>query len=157
MENALDIDTLMKISTKCVSELGNRSYDLYMPRFNLETSLAASELLKQMGMQYVFQEGADLSRMIDVAYCQEQELSFSVDHLIHRSFIRVSEQGASRATSPVNLGPSAHSIIGTTAGFRRTMSSRTRFEVNRPFMFMVYHVPSKTSIMLGRVLNPSRV
>lgn len=72
-------------------------------------------------------------------------LALSISEVFHKAFIVVDENGteAAAATAPVFR-------VGSGAG----ASTPLDVTVDRPFLFVIQHVPSGTCLFIGRVTDP---
>ncbi|WNG13421.1 serpin family protein [Cystobacter fuscus] len=113
--------------------LSDSSIALEFPRFEMKQAFSLDEALKALGMVDAFTERADLSGMI-------QQADFRLSVAQHQAFIAVKEQGTEAAAATVvGVGPT---------------SAPPPFIVDRPFLFLIEDVETKSVLFLGRFVNP---
>ncbi|OJH41470.1 serpin family protein [Cystobacter ferrugineus] len=107
---------------------------LGLPRFKVTQATRLDEALKALGMVDAFSEDADLSGV-----SQQEELLISAAQ--HQAFIAVDEKGteAAAATAVVIIEESA---------------PPPPYLVDRPFLFLIEDVETKSVLFLGRLVNP---
>ncbi|CAK1547635.1 unnamed protein product [Leptosia nina] len=116
-----------------VKEFPDDEIIVYLPRFKIESELDLTGSLMAMGVRDLFDDTqADLSDMVNVPTY--------VSKISHKAIIEVTEEGttASAATS---------AIFGNRIG-------STRFEVNRPFGFMIVEKTTNTIAFSGSYNKP---
>lgn len=111
--------------------------ELALPRFQYDTSLNLAETLIDMGMSAAFKGEADFSGIAaDPLF---------VDEVTHKAFISVDEKGTeAAAATEIGLGgggPPNEPIV---------------FNVDRPFIYIIYEQSSGAILFIGRVLDPSQ-
>ena len=112
------------------------SFNVYLPKFKVTTSITLNEKLQKMGMRDVFDASeADLSGITGYK-------ALYVSSAVHKAFIKVDEEGTEAAAS-----------TGIIVGVK---SLPFQFNINRPFMFMIRHKPTGTVLFMGRVMDPSQ-
>lgn len=107
-----------------------------MPRFTFRTPLSLNEILVAMGMPTAFGETADFSGMTT-------EVALLISAVVHETFIAVNEDGteAAAATAVVMDVTSAP-------------AEPEKVVLDRPFLFVVHDIASRTPLVLGRVADP---
>ncbi len=106
----------------------DRSPNLFLPKFNIESNSFLKPLLIDMGMGLAFQEGvSDFSNITDVA--------LTIADLKHKTSLSVTEAGA-LVTEP--------GVVATST-----------FSVNKPFVIAVREKESGRVLMIGKVTNPN--
>lgn len=110
---------------------------LELPKFEMEYEITYNDILKSMGMDKAFDEGAaDFSGIADVS---PQNLYIS--EVKHKTFVSVDEEGT-EAAAVTSVG------VGVT-------SLPPSMIVNRPFVFIIHERESGTNLFLGKVKDPS--
>ncbi len=111
---------------------------LTMPKWTFRTGLALKPLLSALGMPIAFSDAADFSGI-----CPSVPLT--IDEVYHQGFVAVDEQGteASAATAVVMRLVAAPADPLTVV-------------LDRPFLFVVHDVASRTPLFVGRVADPTR-
>lgn len=108
---------------------------LTMPRFEIRTRVTMNEVLERLGMQDAFAPGAaDFSGITG-----RRDVYLSL--VQHEAFVRVDETGTEAAAA--------------TAGGINLVSLPQPVFLDRPFLFMIRDVETKTILFLGRVANPA--
>lgn len=111
--------------------------NLTLPKFKIQgTPISLKRALSELGMPTAFTAQADFSPMT----ASDQ---ITLSDVIHQAFVSVDEQGteAAAATAVIGVGTAAPSKVVT-------------LNVDRPFLFFVRDVPTKTTLFAGRVVNP---
>lgn len=117
---------------------------LRLPRFEYETTLDLTQILKELGMTAIFSTDADFSGIAD-------EPLF-INSATHSAFINVNEQGTEAA---------AATALGVGGGGPPNVPIEVN--VDRPFIYIIYHRTyedasygrSGVVLFVGRVLNPA--
>ncbi|WP_224247291.1 serpin family protein [Hyalangium gracile] len=110
-----------------------RYVDLGFPKFEVKQEFPLVEPLRALGMVDVFSDKADLSGV-------SRQVALKVTAAQHQAFVAVDEEGTEAAaatgvvTGPVSIPP--------------------QFVVDRPFLFLIEDVETKSVLFLGRVVNP---
>jgi serine protease inhibitor len=128
IESRLSADFLGSIRGALVS----RALDVHLPRFEVETSAPLIPKLRELGIRDLF-EHADLSGMTSAE-------SLVISSIEHKAFVSVNEKGTeAAAATAVVAGPP---------------SIPAPFLVDRPFLFLIEHVPTRNVLFLGRYMTP---
>ncbi|OJH41471.1 serpin family protein [Cystobacter ferrugineus] len=106
---------------------------LGFPKFEVKQSFPLDESLKALGMVDAFTPLADLSGV------SRQEALF-ISAAQHQAFIAVDEQGTEAAA--------ATAIVGSVT------SMPEPYVVDRPFLFLIEDVETRSVLFLGRIVNP---
>jgi serpin B len=131
LENTLDNNYLNSI----LSDTRKIRVALSIPRFEVETALELSELLKQMGLHQAFSNQADFSGITG-----NKELR--IDKVFHGAKIKVNETGtkAAAGTATVMVRKSAQIM-------------EISFHANHPFIYYVIDSESRTILFMGRFMG----
>lgn len=140
VEEALDADWFRQTREELAAWQTTWNVNLSMPRFGTEMTVELSETLTEMGMPDAFQISANFAGIADPAATGEP---LFIDLVIHQAFIEVDEEGTEAA---------AATAIGLGGG--GPPNEPFDFQVNRPFVYVVYHRQTGTILFVGRVLNP---
>jgi serpin B len=133
IETALDADGLAAI----LSALESKTVDLKMPKFEFASRFGLAEVLEQMGMPNAFDPDlADLSGI-------DGTRDLYVKDVIHEAYVAVDEEGTEAAA--------ATAII---IGVESMPMTEIELTIDRPFIFVIRHLPTDTILFAGRVLNP---
>lgn len=108
---------------------------LFMPKFCISIGMNLNDVLKKMGVTDIFDPFlADLSNVTGFK-------GMYVSNVHHEVFIKVTEHGTEAAGgSSITSGD---------------LSFTDDFRVNKPFLFLIRHVPTQSIVFLGRVKDPS--
>ncbi|PSP78410.1 serpin family protein [Halobacteriales archaeon QS_1_68_20] len=131
-ERSLDTARL----TELVEGLRRRDGDVTLPKFEVESTLAASEALQALGMERAFDGRADFGGMVD-----GENPGLSIDEVYHQSFVSVDERGTEAAAATGVPMP----VDGPENPFELV--------VDRPFLFAIRDRPTGTVLFLGRVVD----
>ncbi|HVG64071.1 MAG TPA: serpin family protein [Hyalangium sp.] len=113
--------------------LVNQHIDLGMPKFQTETDFSLADPLQTLGMVDAFSTSADFSGIT-----QQERLMLT--SAWHKAFVAVDEKGTEAAAA-----------TGAVAG---PVSIPPSLTVDRPFLFLIEDVETKTVLFLGRILKP---
>jgi serine protease inhibitor len=113
------------------------SFDVYVPKFKLEYGMKLNDALKALGMGIAFGSSADFSEMYPGG-------GVRISKVIHKTFVEVNEDGTEAAAV------TSVSMEGCTP-----QAQMSRFEVNRPFMFVIRESESGTILFVGKIVKPS--
>jgi serpin B len=107
-----------------------------MPKFRVESSFQLKSTLQAMGLATAFTPKADFSRI-------SPEPGFALTEVIHKTFVDVNERGteAAAVTVPMAAGSAPPRKV-------------VEFRVDRPFLFVIRDLPTKTNVFMGRVVDP---
>jgi serpin B len=123
------------------SQLSTRSLVLRLPRFKFEFASSLKQTLMALGMQVPFSDAADFSAMASVATAQ----GFYLSDVVHKAFIEVNEEGTEAAAA-------TGAIVAA-----RALPRQAEFTCDRPFLFVIQDRKTKTSLMMGKVVNPAKL
>ncbi len=126
--------------TEIVSGFGDTRVALTMPRFEFDSAIGLSEILKRLGMELAFvppagSSGADFSGM-------NGNRDLYIKDVLHKAFVSVDERGTEAAASTAVLWEIS------------SMPGSATMTVNRPFVFLIRDEASGTILFMGRVLAP---
>ncbi|MDY7228386.1 serpin family protein [Hyalangium rubrum] len=115
------------------AEMQSEYLALGIPKFKLEGEVPLTGALQTLGMVDAFGSEADLSGITT----QER---LAITSARHKAFISVDETGTEAAAATgITIGP---------------VSQPESIIVNRPFLFLIEDVETKTVLFLGRVVKP---
>jgi serpin B len=117
--------------------LSSANVSLTMPKFTFEFSLGLNEVLARMGMSDAFNPtAADFSGM-------DGSRDLFISDVFHKAFIAVDEKGTEAAAATAV-------VVGATA----MPDPPVEVTADRPFIFIIRDLETKTILFMGRVLNP---
>jgi serpin B len=123
------------------STLKKEVVNLRLPRFQIgsDTGTSIATALKAIGLVDIFDEArSDLTLM-------SPEHSLHLTSIAHRATFSVTEKGTTRTKK---VTPTKKETIKTST------FGQKYFEVDHPFMFMVWDYYSGMFLLMGRVMNP---
>jgi serpin B len=134
VEDALSVAQITDLPAKMSSERLN----LEMPKFDFETTINANEILKALGMAEAFDP--DLSDFHGIADVDDLHIT----DVLQKATIVVDEEGTEAAAATAV-------IVGVES---MPIGEPTSLVIDRPFMFLIQHVPTGSILFMGRVLEP---
>lgn len=138
---ALD-PTKLRTLTDQLEKSPKKMVSLSLPRFKTEYRADLIAPFKTLGMSMVFDPNqSDLSGLTGKPRSEQQS---SVDQIVHRAVIDVSEAGTEAAA--------ATAVVVTTRTMRPDDSER--FTVDRPFVFLITDDKTGAILFAGRVADP---
>ncbi|XP_014605927.1 PREDICTED: leukocyte elastase inhibitor-like isoform X2 [Polistes canadensis] len=107
---------------------------LTLPRFKYEVTIDLENILRKLGLHSMFEDRADFGKLTNEPV--------KISKIIQKAFIEVNEEGSEAAAATV-----------AQIRFKRSalIDFPEEFLVNRPFLFIINHKPSKIPIFLGSV------
>ncbi|XP_027712419.1 alpha-1-antiproteinase-like [Vombatus ursinus] len=129
VENALNKEQFQKWSRN----LHRRAITLYLPKVSISGSYDL-KVLKDLGITDVFENSADLSGIT-----KQEKLKLS--QALHKAVLNIDEKGTEAS--------------GATFLEAIPMSIPPTVDFNRPFIIAVYETKTKSTLFLGKVVNPS--
>uniref|UniRef100_A0A0E9Y235 Serine protease inhibitor n=1 Tax=Amblyomma americanum TaxID=6943 RepID=A0A0E9Y235_AMBAM len=133
VESQLTVDTLEKIT----NELASRNVNLWLPKFKLETDYDLVTLLRKLGLESAFGDGADFSGI-------SARNNLQVSDVKHKALVEVNEEGT---------------VAAAVTSIRMRMKSSRRaqppppveFRVEHPFAFIIWDRIDKRALFMGAV------
>jgi serpin B len=138
VESALNAQTLAAIT----APLPSKHVYLILPKFTLRSQFSLGQTLAGLGMPDAFDPAAaDFAGMTG-----NRELFIS--DVVHKAFVSVNEDGTEAAAATAIETP----IFGS-----GTVSEPAYIflQVDRPFLFVIRDIATRTIVFVGRVLNPA--
>ncbi len=120
------------------SDFEYKNLDLYYPKFEIENNLInLNEMLIEKGMATAFSSNADFSGI-------DENMHLQLSQIVQKIYFKIDEEGTEAATS-----------TAITIGETNAKESKL-VKFDRPFIVMICHIPTRTVLFMGRVLNPSK-
>ncbi|HEX6785971.1 MAG TPA: serpin family protein [Acidimicrobiales bacterium] len=142
---AIEAQLTPDLLTTVVATQALRTVQLALPRWSIESSVAARDALAAAGMPSAFDPGtADFTAMI--------EPDASVDPLL---FLATVQHEASLAVDEAGSDSSAATSVASVAGGQTPTAGPVALSVDRPFLFFVRDVATGAVVFQGRVVDPS--
>jgi len=108
--------------------------EVWLPRFDIESSVELADALAALGMPTAFSESADFSGITTAA-------DLHIDKVVHEANMTVDEKGTEAAAATVVI--------------MRLSGVGAEVRVDRPFLVVLRDVPTGAIVFLGRVADPS--
>lgn len=124
-----------KMLNKCISDMGKKEVEVYLPRFEMESSVDFATYLEKMGLETAFTEAADFSKMT------KEDIHLS--SIVHKAFIKTDETGTEAAAST--------SALFMVKGVAEKIPT---FMANHPFFFIIRDNVTGNLLFMGRYMNP---
>ncbi|KAH3742894.1 serine protease inhibitor [Pelomyxa schiedti] len=131
------IQELLEDASSMVSGFSQMAGVLEMPKFRLEWSHDLKTVLKTMGMQTAFSNGAQFG-----ALCSPDDVYIS--SVIHKTFVEVNESGTEAAA--------VTAVVLKTKSMPSRPAKSFHMLVDRPFLFFILE-ESTQAILFGGVIN----
>ncbi len=112
--------------------------DIYLPKFEVETSYKLKDYLIALGMNIPFTSAADFSGITGGK-------DLFISDVIHKAFIDVNEEGTEAAA--------ATAVIMVTS-INGGGSSRIVFDCDHPFLYLIQHKQTGTILFMGSISDP---
>jgi serpin B len=119
-----------------LESMKSQQTELAMPKFRVESMFQLRATLQALGLSTAFTPQADFSGI-------SSEPGFALSEVIHKTFVDVNEKGteAAAVTMPMAAGSAPPKKV-------------VEFRVDRPFLFAIRDLPTKTTLFMGRVVDP---
>ncbi|KAL0122113.1 hypothetical protein PUN28_007112 [Cardiocondyla obscurior] len=126
LENNFDWEMLVD-TPRLIEEVA-----LYLPKFKFEVTIKLKEVLQKIGLNTMFGDNADFTRLSNIP--------LKVNHVLQKVFIEVNEEGSEAAAATV-----------VEMRIKRMAIIPMEFVVDRPFLFVIEHKPTRVPLFLGSV------
>jgi serpin B len=107
-----------------------------LPRWTSRTQILLNDALKGLGMPTAFGVDADFTGMTGDA-------DLAIAAVVHEGFIAVDENGTEAAAATAVLAEEASAPM-----------PQREVVADRPFLYVIHDLPTKTPLFVGRVLTP---
>jgi serpin B len=122
---------------QALANLEGQQVVLNMPRFEFESEVGLTQVLKAMGMPTAFEDGADFSGM-------DGTRDLFISDVLHKAFVSVDEAGTEAAAATAV-------IMSLTA----MPDQPVEVSIDRPFIFLIRDLQTGAVLFMGRVMNPA--
>ena len=130
-----------------VDSLNHELVRLTMPKFEMESAFSLSDTSKSMGMPDAFDDqAADFSGMDGRACHARGDICLLISDVLHKAFVSVDEAGTEAAAATAVIVGITRAVIGE--------PEPIELVVDRPFLFVIRHLPTDAVLFVGRVLEP---
>ena len=120
------------------NEMRSERINLEIPKFDFETTINANDALKALGMEEAFDP--DLSDFKGIADVDDLHIT----DVVQKATITVDEEGTEAAAATAV-------IVGVESA---PIGEPISLVIDRPFLFLIQHVPTGTILFMGRVVQP---
>ncbi|MBE6427048.1 MAG: serpin family protein [Planctomycetaceae bacterium] len=128
----------MEMLDKCRSSAKTQKVSLTLPKFTFTSSSQAAPILKEMGLLDAFLTSADFSEMTSAN-------DICVSHLVNSCCLKIDEAGTQAAVADAAV------LVPKSKPIEKII----RFNVNKPFVFMIYDKDSGAILFCGRIVDLS--
>lgn len=133
-----DISADLEQTETLLCGLVRRTVALTLPSFGFDSAFRLSPALSALGMAAAFSPKADLTGI-------SPQGGIYLSEVLHKAFVSVDEAGTEAgAASAVVLSDAA------------APSSSLYIRVDRPFLFLIRHIPTGSILFLGEVVDPRK-
>lgn len=137
-----DVVDLLNKDSYCdwIESMYKTELDIYLPKFEFETSYTLNDYLIELGMVDAFDYRADFSGI-------DGQPDLYISSVLHKAFVEVNEEGTEAAA--------ATAVVITLKAINGGGSSRIIFDANHPFLFTIHHKETGTILFMGEVADLS--
>jgi serpin B len=140
VESGLDTATL----DTALAQLASHKVDVYVPKFEFDSSASLAQTLAAMGMTDAFDpNAADFSGMLGA----DAPEPLVISDVLHKAFISLDEEGTEAAA--------VTAVIMAAGAGAPSEEQPIEVRVDRPFIFLVRDSQSGAILFMGRVMDPS--
>ena len=118
-----------------IENLKERTVDVALPKFKIETSYQLKNKLSSMGMSSVFSSSADLSGI-------DGRQDLEVSEVVHKAFVEVNEEGTEAAAATGIINKTKAVVIQPMIPV---------FRADHPFMFFIRDNVNRINLFVGQV------
>ena len=119
-----------------IRSIKNRSVDLRMPKFKVESEFGLKETLSAMGMPIAFTDEADFSGM-------NGKRELVIKDVVHKAYVAVDENGTEAAAA-----------TGVVVGVTSAPGDTVEVTIDHPFIFCIRDIQTGAILFVGRVTEP---
>ena len=119
-----------------IRSIKNRSVDLRMPKFKVESEFGLKETLSAMGMPIAFTDEADFSGM-------NGKRELVIKDVVHKAYVAVDENGTEAAAA-----------TGVVVGVTSAPGDTVEVTIDHPFIFFIRDIQTGAILFVGRVTEP---
>ncbi len=139
VESGLDAATL----DAALTQVASHKVDMYLPKFEFDSSASLAQTLAAMGMTDAFDpNAADFSGMLGAGAPEPLVIS----DVLHKAFISLDEEGTEAAA--------VTAVIMAAGAGAPSEEQPIEVRVDRPFLFLIRDDQTGTILFMGRVMDP---
>jgi serine protease inhibitor len=134
-----------------IGKLRNRSVEVFLPKFKLESAFDLTKTLPALGMKRAFRDPRfkDGAQFDGMSEARDAVNKLYITRVLHKAFVEVSEKGTeAAAATAVIMEKSEGKDEPVMVPFTPT------FKADRPFVFLIRDQKTGTVLFLGRILQP---
>lgn len=134
---------ILELPEDLLSSLEQRRVSLSVPKFEVESYLEASGVLRKIGFEEAFSENANFSKI-------HPYLPFRLDLIFHKVFFSFEEKGLEAAAATA-------AVMCMTTSLSPEKRIPVSFTANRPFTYFLVDPKCKTPLFAGRLGSPHAI
>ncbi|MEY2498149.1 MAG: hypothetical protein QOD12_1705 [Verrucomicrobiota bacterium] len=128
------------------AELQTQNVNLHLPKFKFEPpTMNLGATLQGLGMQTAFDRPPGSANFDRLAPRRPDDYLY-ISAVFHKTFIAVDEEGTEAAAATA-----VAMAVGASAGQK---PEPLEVKIDRPFLYVIQHVPSGACLFIGRVTDP---
>lgn len=139
VESSLNLNSF----THMLESLESQKVNVHLPKFAHRTLPDVKRVLESLGMGIAFDpKEADFSGISD-----DINDNFYIGNIVHEAVVKIYEEGTTAAAATAIM-------MYPTASIPPAPERIINFHADRPFLFFIFHQPSRTILFMGRVDEP---
>lgn len=115
-----------------------------LPRFEINFGTSAKQIFQKLGMQLAFEKEAEF---FGICKKEEQGKGLHISEIFHKAVIKVDEQGTEASAATAVVGEDESECDDEE-------QQMLKFICDRPFLFILEHVKTKTVMFMGQLVDP---
>ncbi|XP_068019076.1 ovalbumin-like [Melanerpes formicivorus] len=130
LETTITSEKLVEWTSSDIME--ERKLKVYFPRMKIEEKYNLTSVLVALGVTDLFSSSANLSAI-------SSSESLKISEAVHEAFVEIYE---------------GSEVVDSSGGSMEDASISEEFKADRPFLFLIKHIPSKSILFFGRCFSP---
>jgi serine protease inhibitor len=144
---ALESKLTESMLAECAKLETREEIDLHLPKFRFEPpTIALAGKLQALGMKSAFDVPRRSANFDGIAPRKPNDY-LDISNVFHKTFIAVDENGTEAAAATAVVMMKATAMAGS-------KPKPIEVKVDRPFLYVIQHIPSGVCLFLGRVTDP---
>lgn len=144
---ALESKLTESMLAECAKLETREEIDLHLPKFRFEPpTIALAGKLQALGMKSAFDVPRGSANFDGIAPRKPNDYLY-ISNVFHKTFIAVDENGTEAAAATAVVMMKATAMAGS-------KPKPIEVKVDRPFLYVIQHIPSGVCLFLGRVTDP---